>query len=117
MCLILVAWQVHPHYPLVLAANRDEFYRRPAAPAQWWPGTEGILAGRDLEAGGTWLGVTRQGAFAALTNFRDPASHRADAPSRGQLVPQMPQLSGSVPRLVQPWLGQQTKPGPASTSQ
>jgi uncharacterized protein with NRDE domain len=89
MCLILVAWQVHPHYPLVLAANRDEFYCRPAAPAQWWPGTEGILAGRDLEAGGTWLGVTRQGAFAALTNFRDPASHRADAPSRGQLVPQI----------------------------
>jgi uncharacterized protein with NRDE domain len=89
MCLILVAWQVHPDYPLVLAANRDEFYRRPSAPAQWWPEPEAILAGRDLEAGGTWLGVTRQGAFAALTNYRDPASQRADAPSRGRLVPQI----------------------------
>jgi uncharacterized protein with NRDE domain len=89
MCLILLAWQVHPDYPLVLAANRDEFYARPTAPAQWWSGPPAILAGRDLEAGGTWLGVTRSGAFAALTNFRAPDQHRAGAPSRGQLVPQM----------------------------
>jgi uncharacterized protein with NRDE domain len=89
MCLILVAWQVHPDYPLVLAANRDEFYRRPAAPAQWWPEPQNLLAGRDLEAGGTWLGVTRQGAFAALTNFRDPARQRPEAPSRGRLVPEI----------------------------
>jgi len=89
MCLILVAWQVHPEYPLVLAANRDEFYRRPTAPAQWSPGAQGILAGRDLDAGGTWLGVTRQGSFAALTNYRDPARQRADAPTRGRLVPEI----------------------------
>lgn len=89
MCLILIAWQVHPDYPLVLAANRDEFYRRPAAPAQWWPEPAELLAGRDLQAGGTWLGVTRHGAFAALTNFRDPASQRAAAPSRGRLVPEI----------------------------
>jgi uncharacterized protein with NRDE domain len=89
MCLILLAWQVHPDYPLVLAANRDEFYRRPTTPAEWWSGSPTILAGRDLEAGGTWLGVTRRGAFAALTNFRAPEQHRADAPSRGQLVPQL----------------------------
>jgi uncharacterized protein with NRDE domain len=80
---------VHPDYPLVLAANRDEFYRRPAAPAQWWPEPQNLLAGRDLEAGGTWLGVTRQGAFAALTNFRDPARQRPEAPSRGRLVPEI----------------------------
>jgi len=86
MCLILVAWQAHPDFPLVLAANRDEFFARPAAPAQWWADQPDILAGRDLEAGGTWLGVHRRGAFAGLTNFRDPASQRPGAPSRGALV-------------------------------
>lgn len=89
MCLILVAWQVHPEYPLVLAANRDEFYARPAAPAHWWSAPSALLAGQDLKAGGTWLAVNRRGAFAALTNFRDPQQLRSDAPSRGQLVPQI----------------------------
>ncbi|HTW74003.1 MAG TPA: NRDE family protein [Steroidobacteraceae bacterium] len=87
MCLILVAWRAHPHYPLVLAANRDEFRARPAAPARWWPEPH-ILAGRDLTAGGAWLGLAEDGRFAALTNFRDPAPPRPDAPSRGALVPQ-----------------------------
>lgn len=86
MCLILVAWQVQPHFPCVVAANRDEFFGRPTAEADWWPGEAGILAGRDQQARGTWLGVTRSGRFAALTNFRDPAVADADAPSRGQLV-------------------------------
>ena len=86
MCLILVAWRVHPNFPCVVAANRDEFFGRPTAEADWWPGRAGILAGRDLQAGGTWLGVTRGGRFAALTNFRDPAALVADAPSRGALV-------------------------------
>ena len=86
MCLILVAWQVHPHFPCVVAANRDEFFGRPTAEADWWPGEAGILAGRDLQAGGTWLGVTRGGRFAALTNYRDPSIVLADAPSRGKLV-------------------------------
>lgn len=86
MCLILAAWQAHPRYPLVIAANRDEFFRRSAAPAHWWPAQPDLLAGQDLEAGGTWLGVSRSGRFAALTNFRDPSSHRAGTPSRGQLV-------------------------------
>jgi uncharacterized protein with NRDE domain len=86
MCLILVAWQVQPHFPCVVAANRDEFFGRPTAEADWWPGDSGILAGRDLQAGGTWLGVTRTGRFAALTNYRDPAISLADAPSRGKLV-------------------------------
>ena len=86
MCLILVAWRVHPDYPLVVAANRDEFFARPTAPAAFWKDTPQLLAGRDLEAGGTWMGVTRSGRFAALTNFRDPAQNRSGAPSRGGLV-------------------------------
>lgn len=86
MCLILVAWQVHPDWPLVVAANRDEFYARRSAGADFWPDHPGVLAGRDLEAGGTWLGISRTGRFAALTNYRDPAANRPDAPSRGHLV-------------------------------
>lgn len=86
MCLILLAWQAHPDYPLVVAANRDEFFARPTAAAQYWPDAPDLLAGRDLEAGGTWLGMTRGGRFAALTNYRDPAQQKSGAPSRGALV-------------------------------
>ena len=86
MCLILVAWRVHPDYPLVVAANRDEFFARPAAEAAWWKDAKDVFAGRDLEAGGTWLGLARNGRFAGLTNFRDPPRNRNDAPSRGALV-------------------------------
>lgn len=86
MCLILVAWRAHPDYPLVVAANRDEFFKRRSASAEFWADPPNILAGRDLEAGGTWLGITRTGRFAALTNYRDPASHKSTAPSRGRLV-------------------------------
>ena len=86
MCLILAAWQAHPDFPFVVAANRDEFFPRRTAGADFWPESPSVLAGRDLEAGGTWLGISRCGRFAALTNFRDPSSHRDDAPSRGQLV-------------------------------
>jgi uncharacterized protein with NRDE domain len=86
MCLILVAWRCHPDYPLVVAANRDEFFARPTAEASFWPECPDVLAGRDVQAGGTWMGISRDGRFAALTNFRDPAAHRADAASRGGLV-------------------------------
>ena len=86
MCLILFAHGAHPDYPLVIAANRDEYYRRPTAKAGFWQDHPNILAGRDLECMGTWLGVTRAGRFAALTNFRDPHERKTDAPSRGQLV-------------------------------
>jgi len=85
MCLILLAWRAHPRFPVVLAANRDEFFARPAAPAAWWQ-TPPMLAGRDLLAGGSWLGVDRSGRFAALTNYRDPSAVRSDATSRGALV-------------------------------
>lgn len=86
MCLILLAWQAHPDYPLVVAANRDEFFARPTADAALWADQADVLAGRDLEAGGTWLGISRNGRFAGLTNYRDPARQRNGAPSRGALV-------------------------------
>lgn len=86
MCLIVSAWHAHPDYPLIVAANRDEHFPRPTAPAHWWPDTPEVFAGRDLVACGTWLGITRGGRFAALTNYRDPRLRRADAPSRGLLV-------------------------------
>jgi uncharacterized protein with NRDE domain len=86
MCLIVFAYHAVPGYKLVLAANRDEFYQRPTASASFWEDYPGVLAGRDLVAGGTWLGITRSGRFAALTNYRDPVRHKKAAPSRGDLV-------------------------------
>jgi uncharacterized protein with NRDE domain len=86
MCLIVLAWRTHPNYRLVLAANRDEYFVRPAAPAGFWDDHPNVLAGRDLEAGGTWLGITLDGRFAALTNYRNPADKKDGAPSRGALV-------------------------------
>lgn len=86
MCLILLAIRSHPQYKLIIAANRDEFYERPTAPAVFWDDAPYLLAGRDLRAGGTWLGITMQGRIAAITNYRDPASLKDQAPSRGQLV-------------------------------
>jgi uncharacterized protein with NRDE domain len=86
VCLILLAHRAHPRYRLVVAANRDEWFRRPTAPAAFWPEVPHVFAGRDLEAKGTWLGVTRTGRFAALTNYREAGGHRPDAPSRGTLV-------------------------------
>lgn len=86
MCLILFAYKVHPNYPLILAANRDEFYDRPATPAHFWHSNANLLAGKDLQAGGTWMGMTRGGKFAALTNYREPKSLKPAAPSRGGIV-------------------------------
>jgi uncharacterized protein with NRDE domain len=87
MCLILFAWQNHPRYSLVVAANRDEFHQRPAAEAEFWEDDPRILAGRDLQAGGTWLGVTRSGRFAAVTNYRETlVPGNAQELSRGHLV-------------------------------
>src|ERR1700758_1445802 len=86
MCLILIAWKAREDLPLVIAANRDEWRERPTEPAHWWKSDPPILAGRDLRAGGTWMGVTRGGRFAAVTNFRDPSEKRSTARSRGTLV-------------------------------
>jgi uncharacterized protein with NRDE domain len=91
MCLIGLALAAHPRFGLVLAANRDEYFERAATPLDWWqPACDArqVLAGRDLSAGGTWLGVAPSGRIAALTNVRDPARHRPGAPSRGALVPE-----------------------------
>ena len=86
MCLIIFAYNVHPSYKLIMAANRDEFYERPSAPADFWEDHPKVLAGRDLKEGGTWLGITREGKFAAITNYRDPAALIGNAESRGKLV-------------------------------
>lgn len=86
MCLILFAYKVHPKYKLIVAANRDEFYERPTAPAHFWEDHPHILAGRDLRKMGTWMGVTENGRFAALTNYRDPNEVTEGKRSRGDLV-------------------------------
>jgi uncharacterized protein with NRDE domain len=85
MCLLILAHRTAPDYPLLVAANRDEFHARPAAASDFWPDHPQLLAGRDLQQGGTWMGITRSGRFAAITNFRDP-SRTVPAPcSRGEL--------------------------------
>ncbi|WP_142826000.1 NRDE family protein [Planococcus soli] len=86
MCLINLQFRKHPTYKLIVAANRDEFYGRPAAPAHFWDDEPHILAGRDLTGMGTWLGVTKQGRIAALTNFRDPTNLESGRLSRGEVV-------------------------------
>ena len=86
MCLVVVAFNVHADYPLVVAANRDEFHARPTQNAGWWADHPDIVAGRDLQAGGTWLGLHRAGRFATITNFRDAKTARGQLRSRGHLV-------------------------------
>jgi uncharacterized protein with NRDE domain len=96
MCLVAFAWKAHPDYRLVLAANRDEFHSRPAEPLHWWPDRPDILAGRDLQAGGTWLGVSRTGALATVTNYREDLQRQHRGRSRGELV------TGFLTSTVQP---------------
>ncbi len=96
MCLLVLAWRVHPRYRLVVAANRDEYHARPTAPMSVWPDAPDMLGGRDLTAGGTWLAVDRHRRFGIVTNFRDVQAKRPGAPSRGGLIPA--------------WLGQATTP-------
>lgn len=86
MCLHFFAYDYHPHYRFVLAANRDEYYQRPTEKAHFWASHPWVLAGRDLDMQGTWLGITRSGRFAAITNYRDPSLHKENAKSRGLLV-------------------------------
>jgi uncharacterized protein with NRDE domain len=87
MCLLVLAWAAHPRYRVVVAANRDEYHERPAAALAKWPDAP-LIAGRDLRAHGTWLGLDRARRFAVVTNFRELQRPRAAAPSRGGLIPQ-----------------------------
>ena len=103
MCLIVFAWKVNPHIPLIAAANRDEFYERASAPAGAWPEHPQVYAGRDLQAGGSWMGITQAGSgssrFAAITNIRSPQDRNPDAPSRGALVADYPGRQHVAARL------------------
>jgi uncharacterized protein with NRDE domain len=107
MCLALVALDAHPQFALVLAANRDEFHARPASAARWGqaaPFTD-ILAGRDLDAGGTWLGIRRDGRWALLTNVREGGRFDASAPSRGDIVPALLNASDPLPVAAHAFAG------------
>ena len=97
MCLVLLALDSHPDYSLILAANRDEFYDRPTASAAFWDDAPTVLAGRDLKAGGTWLGIDGHGRFAAVTNYRQGTRESPAAHSRGRLVSDF--LTGDVGAL------------------
>jgi uncharacterized protein with NRDE domain len=86
MCILFIAVKQHPDYPLIIAANRDEFHARLTTPAHVWPDNQTILAGKDEQAGGTWMGISTLGRLAALTNIRAPQRDRLDARTRGELV-------------------------------
>lgn len=100
MCLLVVAWQAHPRYRLVVAANRDEFHERPTAPMAKWEGQPDILAGRDLRANGTWLALDRRRRFGVVTNFRDLQKPQPQAPSRGSLIPRYLSEAASPSRFL-----------------
>ena len=105
MCLAVIALDAHPRYALVAAANRDEFHARPAAAAHRWSDANGgIVAGRDLEQGGTWLGVARDGRFAFVTNVREPGRHDPHAPTRGALVPALLRDPRPVAAALAEWV-------------
>jgi len=101
MCLVVLAWQQHPEFPLIIAGNRDEFHGRPTERASWWSDAPDIVGGRDLQAGGTWLALHRKGRFATVTNFRDAELPSAKYRSRGHLVTDF--LNGAdAPRTLAP---------------
>jgi len=102
MCLLVLAWQAHPRYRLVVAANRDEYHERPAAALAKWPPPAALIAGRDLRAQGAWLAVDRERRFGVVTNFRELQPPRPGAPSRGELIPRYlnaPALAVSAQRF------------------
>jgi uncharacterized protein with NRDE domain len=97
MCLLVVAIDSHPRLPLIVAGNRDEFHVRPTREAHWWPDYPDIVGGRDLQAGGTWLAMSRSGRFAAVTNYRDAQHETGHFRSRGRLITDF--LTGVMPSL------------------
>ncbi len=96
MCLIAFAWRAHPRYPLILVANRDEAHARASAPLAEWADAPGVFGGRDLKAGGTWLGAKANGRFAAVTNVREPQGSDAGLASRGALAAEVLHASSPV---------------------
>jgi uncharacterized protein with NRDE domain len=100
MCVIFFAYKFHPKYPLILLANRDEFYERPTEEAHFWQDFPNIFAGKDLVHGGTWLGITKSGRFAAVTNYRDPNAPKGEI-SRGDLVSDFLKGNESVEKYLQ----------------
>lgn len=100
MCLIVIAHRHSPDYPLIVAANRDEFHARPTQDAHWWPDRPTLLGGRDQQAGGTWLAVHRSGRFAAVTNFRDAAKTSAKLRSRGHLITEFLEGEFAAPKYL-----------------
>ncbi len=101
MCIISFHIKEHPTYKLILLANRDEFYARPTREAHFWEDDPSLLAGRDLKANGTWLGITKQGRFAALTNFRDPNQEQKNKQSRGGIVTHFLKSNLTAPVILQ----------------
>lgn len=100
MCLIAFAWRAHPDHRLIVAANRDELHRRPTQSARWWADRPEVFAGRDLQAGGTWLAMTRNGRFATVTNYRENQQKRSGLDSRGDLVTNFVTGTDSPERFV-----------------
>jgi len=100
MCLILFAVDADDDFPFILAANRDEFYNRPTRPMGFWQKRSDLLAGKDMEAGGTWFGVSKSGRFAALTNYRDLSQIKSHAPSRGEIIPNILDSSTPIPEYL-----------------
>ena len=98
MCIAALAWNAHPDWLMIAVGNRDEFHARPAAPLARWEDGSGILAGQDLQAGGTWLGVSEGGHFALVTNYRAPGYPQPDRASRGTLVTDT--LAGQRPEAL-----------------
>ncbi|TVQ67700.1 MAG: NRDE family protein [Balneolaceae bacterium] len=100
MCLLLISFQIHPRYPLIVAGNRDEFYDRATQPLHAWSTTPVMAAGKDLKGGGTWLGISEKRRFAAVTNYRNPAALKSDVRSRGDLVTEFLLSPDSVPKIL-----------------
>lgn len=100
MCLIVFSYKQHGDYPLIFAANRDEYYERPTREATFWDEHPNILAGKDLQAGGTWMGINTKGELSALTNYRDPSIQRTNPPSRGRLVLDFLKSEVDAPRYL-----------------
>lgn len=100
MCLVLLSIDTTPDLPLILVANRDEFYARPTQPLGFWESNPRILAGRDLQAGGTWMGIHTSGRFACLTNYRDMATIKSGSPSRGDIIPNLLTSRDTIPDFM-----------------